>query len=482
MRNVVFVSLLGAILISSTAFCENKADAYKKEAIEWVGLNENMLDKISLEIWNHPEIAFAEYKSSKLLSDKLIGEGFKVERGVGDTPTAFVASYGSGRPVIGFLVEYDALPGLSQEAGVTTKKPLTADAAGHGCGHNLLGTAQVGAAMAVKSVMEKHKLPGTIKVFGCPAEEVLAGKVYMAKAGVFDGLDVCFDWHPRDRNLVYMGSSLALNNFEVTFHGKTAHAAGDPWDGRSALDGVELMDVGTNFLREHIKPKARIHYVIKEGGKAPNVVPDYARVWYFVRDVDRKSVDELYKRVLKIAQGAATMTDTTYDVNLITGVYDLLINKSLAETLKKNLELVGPPQFTQQEQVFAKELQKTLGKEQDGLSTKIETYAEATLDEPVGGGSTDVGDVSWIAPVASLGTACWPKHTPGHSWGVVTCTGSSIGLKGMAVTSKVIAASAIDVLMDSSIVERARAEFKEKTKDFVYKSAIPKEQKPPIPQ
>jgi aminobenzoyl-glutamate utilization protein B len=242
------------------------------------------------------------------------------------------------------------------------------------------------------------------------------------------------------------------------------------------------MDVGVNFLREHVKPTARIHYVIKDGGKAPNVVPDRATVWYFVRDVDRKSVDELYQRVLKIAQGAAMMTETTYDVNLITGVYDLLINKSLAETLKKNLELVGPPQFTEKEQEFAKELQKSMGKEQDGLSTKIETYAEAMADEPVGGGSTDVGDVSWIAPVASLGTACWPKHTPGHSWGVVTCTGSSIGQKGMAVTSKVIAASVVDVLMDPSIAERAQAEFKEKTKGFVYKSAIPKEQKPPLPQ
>jgi len=482
MHKAVFVGLLGAMLISSSALCGNNTEAYKKEAIEWVQLNENMLDKIAISIWNYAEPAFAEYKSSKLLNDKLRENGFKIESPVGDEPTAFVATYGSGKPVIGILAEYDALPGLSQKAYVTQKEPLITGAAGQGCGHNLFGTAGVGAALAVKSVMEKHKLPGTIKVFGCPAEEVLAGKVYMAKAGVFDGLDVCFDWHPRDRNLVYLGSSLALNNFEVAFHGKTAHAAGDPWDGRSALDGVELMDVGANFLREHIKPKARIHYVIKDGGKAPNVVPDYARVWYFVRDVDRKSVDELYKRVLKIAQGAATMTDTTYDVNLITGVYDLLINKSLAETLKKNLELVGPPQFTQQEQVFAKELQKTLGKEQDGLSTKIETYSEAMSDEPVGGGSTDVGDVSWIAPVASLGTACWPRHTPGHSWGMVTCAGSSIGLKGMAVTSKVIAASAIDVLMDSSIVERAQAEFKEKTKGFVYKSAIPKEQKPPLPQ
>ena len=482
MRRVMFGTLLGAILISSIALCENNAEAYKKEAIEWVRNNESMLNKISLEIWSHPEIAFKEHKSSKLLSNILRENGFKIETPVGDEPTAFVATYGSGKPVIGILAEYDALPGLSQKAYVTQKEPLVAGAPGHGCGHNLFGTAGIGAALAAKSVMEKHKLAGTIKVFGCPAEEVLAGKVYMAKAGVFDGLDVCFDWHPRDRTLVYMGSSLALNNFEVTFHGKTAHASGDPWDGRSALDAVELMDIGTNFLREHIKPTARIHYVIKDGGRVPNVVPEHATVWYFVRDVDRKSVDELYSRVLNVAKGAAIMTDTTYDVKLITGVYNLLINNSLSEILKKNLELVGPPQFTEKEQEFAKELQKSMGKEQDGLSTKIETYAEAMEDEPVGGGSTDVGDVSWIVPVASLGTACWPKHIPGHSWGVVTCTGSSIGQKGMVVTSKVIAASVIDVLMEPTIVEQAQTEFKEKTKGFVYKSAIPKEQKPPIPQ
>ncbi len=482
MRKVVSVSLLGAMLISSIAFCENNTEAYKKEAIEWVGLNKNMLDKISLEIWNHPEIAFAEYKSSKLLSDKLRENGFKIESPVGDEPTAFVATYGSGKPVIGILAEYDALPGLSQKAYVTQKEPLIAGAAGQGCGHNLFGAAGVGAALAAKSVMAKHNLKGTIKLFGCPAEEVLAGKVYMAKAGVFDGLDVCFDWHPGDRNLVSFNTGLALNNFLVTFHGKTAHAAGDPWDGRSALDGVELMDVGVNFLREHVKPEARMHYVIKDGGKAPNVVPDYAQVWYFVRDVDRKSVDQLYQRVLKIAQGAATMTETTYDVNLITGVYNLLRNDALSETLDKNLKLVGTPQFTQEEQTFAKELQKTLGKEQDGLSTKIEKYTDTISDEPIGGGSTDVGDVSWIVPVASLRIACWPRHTPGHSWGAVTCTGSSIGLKGMAVTSKVIAASVIDVLMDPSIAERAQTEFKEKTKGFVYKSAIPKEQKPPLPK
>ncbi len=480
MRKAVFVSLLGTILISGRAFCESKADIYKKEAMEWIRLNENALDKISLEIWSHPEPAFTEYKSSKVLSDKLIAEGFKVESGMGGMPTAFVAIYGSGRPVIGFLVEYDALPGLSQEAGVTTKKPVTAGAAGHGCGHNLLGTAQVGAAMAVKSVMQKHNLPGTIKVFGCPGEEVLGGKVFMAKTGVFDGLDICLDWHPRDRTVVNLGSSLALNNFEVTFRGKTAHSSGTPWEGRSALDAVELMNVGVNFLREHIRPEARIHYVIPEGGKAPNVVPDYAKVWYFVRDKNRQGLDYLYGRVCKIVEGAALMTDTTYEIHMNTGVYNLLLNESLSGVLKKNMQLVGPPQFTEKEQEFAREMQKNIGKPQKGLNTKIDKFTD--LDDPISGGSTDVGDVSWLAPTASFGVVCWPLAVPGHSWGIVSSDGSSVGLKGMSVASKIIAASAIDALTDPNVVEKAQAEFKEKTKDFVYKSAVPKEQKPPIPQ
>lgn len=481
MRTIGAFVLSGVmVLLCGTANGQDKSQEYKKEATDWVRLNENILDKVSLAVWEYAELAFTEYKSYNVLVDKLSDDGFSVKQGVADTPTAFVATYGSGKPVIGFLVEYDALPGLSQEAGVSTKKPLTAGTGGHGCGHNLLGTAQVGAAMAVKAVMERHKLPGTIKVFGCPAEEVLAGKVYMAKAGVFDGLDICFDWHPRDRTLVYTGPSLALDNFEITFHGKTAHASGDPWDGRSALDAVELTDIGANFLREHVRPETRIHYVIKDGGRAPNVVPDYAKVWYYVRDKNRQGVDYLYGRVCKIAEGATLMTDTTYEVYLITGVYNLLINDALAKVLKKNLEIVGPPQFTEQEQEFARQLQKSMGQKEDGLSTTIEEYAD--IDEPVGGGSTDVGDVSWIVPLASIGTACWPKHIPGHSWGVTTCVGSPIGLKGMHVASKTIAASAIDALTDPNIITKAQAEFKEKTKGFVYKSAIPKEQKPPIPQ
>jgi aminobenzoyl-glutamate utilization protein B len=327
--------------------------------------------------------------------------------------------------------------------------------------------------------MQKHRLAGTVKLFGCPAEETLLGKVYMAKAGVFDGLDVCFAWHPGSRNAIRLDTSSAMNNFEITFHGKTAHGAASPWSGRSALDAVELTNIGVNFLREHVRPTVRMHYVIPDGGMAPNVVPDYAKVWYFVRDKDREGIEQLYDRVLKIAEGAATMTETTHEVYLITGVYNKMMNRVLAEILYKNLQLVGAPQFTEDEQKFAKQLQSSFGAKEDGLNTEIEELKEP--ERFMGGGSTDVGDVSWMVPTASLTTVCWPSGAPGHSWGAVTCTGSSIGFKGMTVTAKTIAAAAIEVLTDPHIVEKAQAEFEEKTKDFTYKSAVPKYQKPRLP-
>jgi aminobenzoyl-glutamate utilization protein B len=477
-KNIIFV-LSAVMFLCSTAFTQSQTDTYKQQAIDWVRANKAMFDRAALAIWNFAEIGLEEYKSSELLCDMLERNGFRVERGVADMPTAFVATYGSGRPVIGILAEYDALPGLSQKAATTHKEPLVPAGPGQGCGHNLFGVGSAGGAMAIRSVMEKNGLSGTIKLFGCPAEETLVGKVYMAKAGIFDGVDICFDWHPGNENKVGLGSSKAMNNFEVTFHGKTAHGSGDPWNGRSALDAVELMNIGVNFLREHMEPTARIHYVIPDAGMAPNVVPDYARVWYFVREKDRKSAEELYERVLKIAAGAATMTETTHEVYLITGVYNKLVNRVVAELLYKNLQLAGVPQFTEQEQEFARQLQKSFGKEEEGLNTKIEEFTEP--NEPTRGGSTDVAEVSWLTPTASLRTVCWPSETPGHSWGVVTCSGSAIGLKGMDAAAKTFAAAGIEVLTAPGIVEKAQAEFREKTKDFTYKSAVPNDQKPRLP-
>jgi len=477
-KNIIFV-ISAVMFFCGTAFTQSQTDTYKQQAIEWVGANKTMLDKASLAIWNFAETELEEYKSSEYLANMLERNGFAVERGVADMPTAFVATYGTGKPVIGILAEYDALPGLSQKADTTSKEPLVPAEPGHGCGHNLFGVGSAAGAMAIKSVMEKNGLSGTIKLFGCPAEETLVGKVYMAKAGIFEGLDICFDWHPGNKNEVGLGSSKAMNNFEVTFHGRTAHGSGDPWNGRSALDAVELMNIGVNFLREHVEPTARIHYVIPDAGMAPNIVPDYARVWYFVREKDRKSAEQLYERVLKVASGAATMTETTHEVYLITGVYNKLVNRVVAELLYKNLQLAGMPQFTEKEQEFARQLQKSFGKEEKGLNTEIEEFTEP--NEPTRGGSTDVAEVSWLAPTASLRTVCWPIETPGHSWGVVTCCGSPIGLKGMVVAAKTFAAAGIEVLTDPGIVEKAQAEFKKKTKNFTYKNAVPNEQKPRLP-
>ncbi|MCP4712710.1 MAG: amidohydrolase [Planctomycetes bacterium] len=479
-KRCIFILLCGFILcINVPGFAQSDMDQNKQLALRWVDVHQVPLDTAAQAIWEFAETALLEHKSAEYLADMLERDGFTVERGVADLPTAFVATYGSGRPVIGILAEYDALPGLSQKIDTAFKDALKSGQPGHGCGHNLFGVASSGAAMAIKSVMQKQNLKGTIKLFGCPAEETVVGKVYMAKAGLYDDLDLCFDWHPGSKNQVSLGTSNALNNFEVTYHGKTAHGAGDPWNGRSALDAVELLNIGVNFLREHVEPTVRIHYVIPNAGQAPNVVPDYAKVWYYVRDKDRKGVEHVYQRVLKIAEGAALMTETTHEVYLTTGVYNKMVNRTVAEVMYKNLELVGPPKFTEQEQVFARNLQKTFDKEQKSLTDKIEEFKEP--EKYMGGGSTDVADVSWLVPTASLSVACWPLDTPGHSWGIVTCTGSQIGMKGMHVAAKTLAASGIEVLMDPSIIERAREEFQKSTEGFTYKSAIPKNQKPRLP-
>jgi len=459
---------------------EKKIDSYKKEAFSWIENNREVLEQTAKKIWEFAELALLEFQSSELLADFIEDNGFIVERGVADMPTAFVASYGTGSPVIGILGEYDALPGLSQEVGNPEKAPVTIGAPGHGCGHNIFGVASMAAAIAIKEIMVKYNIQGTVKFFGCPAEETVEGKVYMAKAGVFDDLDLCFDWHPSSKNRVGLGTSNALNNFEVKYYGQTAHSAGDPWNGRSALDAIELMNSGINFMREHVKPTVRIHYVIPDAGLAPNVVPDYARAWYYVRGKDREEVESVYSRVLKVAEGAALMTGTKHEIFLFTGVYNYLKNHEVAKLLYKNLELVGPPEFTEQEQEYAKLMQGNFDKKEDGMSITIEPF-----EEPQGywgGGSTDAADVSWITPTASLNTACSPLNIPGHSWGIVASSGFSTGMKGMITAAKVIAASGIESLLDGSVIERAQNEFKEKTNDFVYKSAIPLDQKPRKPK
>jgi aminobenzoyl-glutamate utilization protein B len=300
----------------------------------------------------------------------------------------------------------------------------------------------------------------------------------MARAGAFSDLDVCLDWHPYSKNLVSLNTSNALNNFAVMFYGKTSHAAGDPWNGRSALDGIELLNIGINYLREHVKPTVRIHYVIPEGGRAPNIVPDYAEGWYYVRGKTRKEVEEVYKRVLKIIQGAALMSETESKVRVFTGVYNYLKNRVVAEMLYKNLRLVGPPDFSKEDQVYAKKMQKSVGKKEEGMSTRIEPFMEAK--NYWGGGSTDAADVSWIVPTASFTVACWPLNVPGHSWCVTSASGSSTGFKGMKTASKVLALTALEIILRPSIIKKAKKEFLKKTGGAKYKSPLGKDQKPRI--
>ena len=447
----------------------------KKEALAWVDAAMPELAKLNDEIWQNAEVAMEEYRSAEALTSYLERAGFRVEKGTAGLPTAFVGTYGSGQPVIGFLAEYDALPGLSQEAA-TVQKPLVMGAPGHGCGHNIFGVASVASAVAVKEVMALHNIAGTLKVFGCPAEETVEGKVFMARAGVFDGLSLCIQWHPGDENSVSLGSSNALNQFEVEFFGRTAHSAGDPWHGRSALDGIELTDVGLNFLREHLQPTARIHYVILDGGGAPNVVPDHARAWYYVRDLDRESVEKDYERVLQVIEGAAKMSGTTYKIHFQSGVHETLANRAGGEVVYSNLLLVGAPAFSGDEQTFAKEIQKNLGLEEKGLTTKVEPFS--LPERSWGSGSTDVAEVSWLTPTTDLGVAFTPLGTPGHHWSAVACSGMSIGHKCLAVAAKVMAASCLDFLAQPEVVNKMREEWAARKKGREYKSPLPSDLQP----
>ncbi len=449
----------------------------KKEAFSWLDDRMAELSEINEKIWGFAEVAMEENESSELLASYLEKNGFEVTRGVADMPTAFVAIYGSGEPVIGILAEYDALPGLSQES-LSYKEPVKEGKPGHGCGHNIYGTASTGAAVALKEVMARKGLPGTIKLFGCPAEETVVGKVFMARDGIFNGLSSCIQWHPSSKNEVSLGSSNAMNQFEVEFFGKTAHAAGDPWQGRSALDAIELTNIALNYLREHLKPTARIHYVIKSGGGAPNVVPDYARAWYYVRDIDRESAEKDYERVLKIIGAVAKMTETTYKIHFISGVHEMLTNRAGNEVVYSNLLLVGPPSFTEEEQAYAKEIQKNLGIEEKGLKTEIEPFK--LPERSWGGGSTDVAEVSWLTPTTSLGVVYKPVGTPGHHWSAVACGGMSIGHKAMITAAKVMAATGLDFLTHPEIIKKMREEWVEKKKGKEYRSPLPADLKPPV--
>lgn len=473
LRSITFFFLLNVTL----SFAQSqKISPNKKSVLQSVERHSAKLIETSDKIWAHAEIAFQETESYKLLADLAEANGFKVERGVAEIPTAFVATFGSGSPVIGILGEFDALPGLSQKA-VPHKDPLTEGKPGHGCGHNLFGTASLGAAIAIKELIEQGKLKGTIKFFGTPAEEKFFGKLWMIRAGLFNDVDVVMDWHPGAETKAAVQTGLALVDFIVEFKGQAAHASADPWNGRSAADALELYTTGINYYREHIKPTVRIHYHIQDGGQVVNVVPDYSRLWVRVRDVKREGMNEVYERVKKMAEGAAIMANVDYKVSLVSGIYEVLVNRTGAGYIQKNLEYLGPVTYTAEETTFAKKIQEATGKPQVGLHSKVEPLEE-TL-ENAGGGSTDVGDVSWVVPVIRLSAATAPVGTPWHSWAVVACGGMSIGHKGMLHASKTLALTMVDLFEDPKKVESVKAEFRQRKGDHVYKGLVP-DGPPPI--
>jgi aminobenzoyl-glutamate utilization protein B len=442
----------------------------KTESMKMIDGGYDQYKQVALQIWENAELGYKEVKSSALLQETLKKEGFAVEAGVAEIPTAFVATYGSGSPVIGILAEFDALPGLAQQA-VPEKKGIEGKAGGHGCGHHLFGTASVAAGISIKKLIEEKKLKGTIKVFGCPAEEGGSGKVYMVRAGLFNDVDVAVHWHPGAENGVTMTSALANSSAKFRFYGLSAHAAGAPDRGRSSLDAVESMNYMVNLMREHIPQETRIHYVITSGGKAPNVVPDFAEVYYYVRHPKRDQVKQIFERVVTAAKAAAMGTETRMDYEIIGGTHDLLLNKTLGEAMQKNLEKVGGVKYTAEEIEFAKKIQSSFTYKAPAIS-QSDSIAPLKIETDAGGGSTDVGDVSYAVPTVGLRAATWVPGTPAHSWQAVACGGTEIGTKGMMVAAKTMAMTAIDLFTDPTLIQKSKDEFLKVKGDYKYEALL----------
>lgn len=466
--------LCAILLFVNTGYAQPPAE--KAAADKWIEENAATLKNVNRRIWELAELGLQEHQSSQILQNLLSGHNFKVNSGVAGMPTAFVASYGSGKPVIGILAEYDALPGVSQQAvPYQAARPENPD--GHACGHCLFGTAGTAAAVATRYAMEKYNIKGTVRLYGCPAEETLIGKVYMANAGLFDDCDVVLHWHPSDTTGVWAGSSKAMVSVKFNFHGLPAHASVSPEHGRSALDAVELMNIGANFMREHLAEDTRIHYTITDGGQAPNVVPPVAQVWYFLRADNHSDVEYIFKRMLDMAKAAALMTETTVDWHIDSDCPQLLSNEPLSQLLQKNLELAGPPQFTESEKRFAAQTQKPLkGNFEYSLSEKIESLPD---NPQPGKGSTDVANISWKVPTAGLHTTCYTKAAPGHSWQITACSGMSIGEKGMLTAARALAYSAVELFTHPEWIQKANADFQKKKTAGNWNSLIPPAQKAP---
>ncbi len=467
MKSLVALALV-ALAFTTEAATKNVAE--KERAAAAIDARASELTALSDEVWRYAETALRETKSSKALADYAEKNGFRVTRGVASMPTAFVAEFGSGKPVIGIMGEFDALPGISQKAQ-TTREPLEAGAAGHGCGHNLFGAGSLAAAIAVKDLIAAGRLQGTVKFFGTPAEEAVGGKIYMLREGVMNGVDVMLAWHPSDRIEADTKSSQALVDFEVEFKGRAAHAAFDPWNGRSAVDGLEIFTHAVNMMREHIKPSARMHYVIVNGGDVPNVVAEHAKVWMWIRDTERSGVEEMLGRLRKIAQGAALAADVESALTIRGGDWNMLVNIPAQRILHSNLEWLGPLQYTNEEQEFAKAIQRANHVPETGLKTNVQAFSGKA--EPPEGGSTDVADISWNIPTINLSVTTAPENAPWHGWSVVACGGMSIGHKGMLYAAKALAATMIDLYRDPSAIAEAKREHAELTRGIAYKAYIP---------
>lgn len=465
------------------------------EVIEWLEERQGRFIGIADQIWAHPELALAEYKARKLQSDDLAADGFTIASNIGELPTAFMAEWssGTGGPVIGFLGEYDALPGLSQQ-NQDVQVPIIVDGPGHGCGHNLLGTAALAAASVMKAWLEHSGTPATVRYYGCPAEETCEGKVFMARAGAFDDLDMAITWHPGSTNTVWAGSSLAVNNIKFRFRGRSAHAAANPETGRSALDAVELMNVGVNYLREHVIDAARLHYVITNGGGAPNVVPDDCEVWYFIRSPERHQVEELTERVRNIARGAALMTETTMEENFVSGAYNMLSNTVISEKMMAILDELGPIAFTDEEKAYGKTIAEAFPQELRATILAMDSLPKELVDQGLNGevwpirdadkvlpGSTDVSDVSWIVPTSQITTTTWALGIPGHSWAVTATGAMSIGHKGMLHAAKAMAITGAEFVLDPDLLQRAKDEFAKSTAGRPYRCPIPPHVQPRKP-
>ncbi|MEW9671835.1 M20 family metallopeptidase [Ammoniphilus sp. 3BR4] len=457
----------------------------KQNLLQLIDSQQLEFTDMAKKIWENPQLAYEEKYACDLQIARLKDEGFRIQAPIAGISTAFVAEYGSGRPIIGILGEYDALPGLSQTVGVV-HEPIIPQGHGHGCGHNLLGTAGVEAVIALKKVMDEEKRGGTIRYYGCPAEEVLSGKSYMARAGVFDDLDCALTWHPGTSNIPVNMSMQALVSIKFHFKGIPAHAGQSPHAGRSALDAVELMNVGANYLREHVLDGSRIHYVITNGGLAPNVVPEDASVWYYLRAATKKQTEDMLRRVQKIAQGAALMTETSVTSEILANIYQTLPNEALNDLMYENMEIASPLPFSEEEQEFARNLVSTIHPDNPALLSEIGDllpvipFNDKSLYGKSMGGSSDVGDVSWMIPLGQIMTTCAPKGVEFHTWQATSSFGSSIGFKGMHLAAKTMALTAYDLLMNKDhILDKAKEEFRRSTEGKPYVPGIPEEVQPP---